>query len=205
MLRLMHPMYCDPEDVRLVHVEECMYGALGGRNERLFSCSGTSMYALFMDSALVLDSEIYLKPHRTEDGVLIPAVGPMRLARVLVPSGNAAATVLVVESAEMCIYFGALPILELLDAARHCYPDTLACVLEWRVCVVNDATGHPVVPLHKYRSTPGLHSFLLSTAPSPIEERTTDSYWGTGSRSEGGNGKNMLGRLLCEVRASLLE
>jgi ribA/ribD-fused uncharacterized protein len=53
----------------------------------------------------------------------------------------------------------------------------------------------------KFTQHPDLMEILLSTANSTLIEHTTnDSYWGDGGN---GTGKNMLGRILMEVRAEL--
>ena len=45
---------------------------------------------------------------------------------------------------------------------------------------------------------------LLSTGEAPFEERTkNDSYWGSGSDDPNGPGKNMLGKLLVEIRTNI--
>jgi ribA/ribD-fused uncharacterized protein len=51
---------------------------------------------------------------------------------------------------------------------------------------------------HKFEAHPNLVELLLSTAEAEIVEQTTDDYyWGCGSD---GNGLNMLGKLLMELR-----
>jgi len=45
---------------------------------------------------------------------------------------------------------------------------------------------------------------LLKTGDAYLEERTkNDAYWGSGSNSPGGSGKNRLGHLLMLVRSEL--
>lgn len=52
--------------------------------------------------------------------------------------------------------------------------------------------------LAKFTQHPDLKDFLLSTSDAKIVEHTeNDSYWGDGGN---GSGKNMLGRILVEVR-----
>lgn len=54
---------------------------------------------------------------------------------------------------------------------------------------------------HKFRAHPPLRAILLSTGAAVLVERTArDSYWGDGGN---GSGKNMLGRILMEVREEL--
>jgi len=55
--------------------------------------------------------------------------------------------------------------------------------------------------LAKFEQHADLRELLLSTGEEEIVEKTTrDHYWGCGSD---GNGKNMLGKILMEVRAKL--
>jgi len=55
--------------------------------------------------------------------------------------------------------------------------------------------------LAKFRTHDDIREILLSTGDSEIIEKTTDDYyWGCGSD---GTGKNMLGKILMEVRAIL--
>ena len=78
---------------------------------------------------------------------------------------------------------------------------------EQRLAVWESQIRVPVMKLcleHKFRTSHTLHSFLMSTERARIEERTHDRFWGTGSKSSGGSGVNMLGRLLCEVRETLM-
>jgi ribA/ribD-fused uncharacterized protein len=56
----------------------------------------------------------------------------------------------------------------------------------------------------KFKCNDYLYERLMCTGDAHLEERTkNDSYWGTGSDSAGGTGKNMLGILLMELRAKL--
>lgn len=56
--------------------------------------------------------------------------------------------------------------------------------------------------LEKFRQNPSLQSLLISTGDAEIIEHTTnDSYWADGGD---GKGKNKLGKILMEVRDSLL-
>ena len=53
----------------------------------------------------------------------------------------------------------------------------------------------------KFRQHPSLRTLLLSTADAYIVEHSrNDAYWGDGGD---GSGKNMLGRILMEVREEL--
>lgn len=55
--------------------------------------------------------------------------------------------------------------------------------------------------LAKFTQHDDLQELLLSTGDAKLVEHTTnDSYWGDGSD---GSGKNMLGRILMEVREQL--
>ena len=55
--------------------------------------------------------------------------------------------------------------------------------------------------LAKFAAHPDIRDVLLSTGDAELIERTTgDYYWGCGT---GGTGKNMLGRILMEVREHL--
>ncbi|MFZ6780397.1 NADAR family protein [Undibacterium sp. Ji83W] len=55
----------------------------------------------------------------------------------------------------------------------------------------------------KFQQHEDLRAMLLSTGSAKlIEDTTDDSYWGCGSD---GRGKNMLGRILMEVRATLAQ
>lgn len=60
-----------------------------------------------------------------------------------------------------------------------------------------------IAVLEKFKQHENLRKLLLSTGDSKIVEHTdNDSYWGDGGD---GSGKNMLGRLLMEVRGRLKE
>ena len=50
---------------------------------------------------------------------------------------------------------------------------------------------------------PHMRGALLATAPAILEEQAVDRIWGTGVRNGRGNGQNLLGRALMEVRAEL--
>jgi ribA/ribD-fused uncharacterized protein len=53
----------------------------------------------------------------------------------------------------------------------------------------------------KFEQHPDIAALLLATGESPIVERTeNDSYWGDGGD---GSGRNMLGRILMDVRTRL--
>jgi len=53
----------------------------------------------------------------------------------------------------------------------------------------------------KFVQNPAARGVLLSTGDMPLIEHTVnDSYWGDGGD---GSGKNMLGKILCEVRETL--
>lgn len=57
--------------------------------------------------------------------------------------------------------------------------------------------------LAKFTQHADLRTLLLSTADAKLVEHTeNDSYWGDGGD---GSGKNMLGRILMEVRTTLHE
>ena len=54
----------------------------------------------------------------------------------------------------------------------------------------------------KFRQHPGLATLLIATGEAALVEHTeNDDYWADGGD---GSGKNMLGRLLVDVRAALL-
>lgn len=54
---------------------------------------------------------------------------------------------------------------------------------------------------NKFRQNPECSDALKKTGGAYIEERTkNDSTWGSGSDEEGGTGKNMLGKVLMNVR-----
>src|SRR5439155_551616 len=53
----------------------------------------------------------------------------------------------------------------------------------------------------KFEQNPALAAQLLATGEAVlVEESSTDAFWGVGKK---GTGKNMLGKLLMEVRAQL--
>jgi N-glycosidase YbiA len=53
----------------------------------------------------------------------------------------------------------------------------------------------------KFEANPGIREVLLSTGDAELVEKTTgDYYWGCGTD---GTGKNMLGKILMEVRGEL--
>ncbi|WP_340004213.1 NADAR domain-containing protein [Paenibacillus sp. FSL K6-0276] len=55
--------------------------------------------------------------------------------------------------------------------------------------------------LQKFLTHLDIREILISTSPEEIiEETTNDYYWGCGSK---GTGKNMLGKILMEVRSTL--
>lgn len=55
--------------------------------------------------------------------------------------------------------------------------------------------------LQKFLTHPDIREILISTSPEEIiEETTSDYYWGCGTK---GTGKNMLGKILMEVRSTL--
>lgn len=61
-----------------------------------------------------------------------------------------------------------------------------------------------IVLLCKFTQNEECKRALLATGDAYLEERTkNDSFWGTGSDGAGGTGKNMLGKMLMEVRAIL--
>ena len=65
---------------------------------------------------------------------------------------------------------------------------------------VKDAIMREVVRA-KFEQHPDLRALLLATGDATIVEHTeNDSYWGDG---DDGSGKNMLGRILMEVRGQL--
>jgi ribA/ribD-fused uncharacterized protein len=56
---------------------------------------------------------------------------------------------------------------------------------------------------HKFETYPELQELLLGTGDAELVEKTSDDYyWGCGTE---GTGKNMLGQILMELRASLRE
>lgn len=60
--------------------------------------------------------------------------------------------------------------------------------------------------LCKFTQNEAAQRALLSTGDAYLEERTVnDKEWGSGSDEAGGSGKNMLGKMLMEVRAVLLK
>jgi len=60
------------------------------------------------------------------------------------------------------------------------------------------------VLLCKFTQNEAAQKALLATGDAYLEERTSlDNFWGSGSNDAGGTGKNMLGRMLMEVRAVL--
>ena len=68
------------------------------------------------------------------------------------------------------------------------------------------ATEHMRTVLAAKFTNAQLRHTLLATAPAPIEERAPwDNFWGTGAAHAGGQGHNMLGRLLVELRDNLLQ
>lgn len=55
--------------------------------------------------------------------------------------------------------------------------------------------------LQKFLTHPDIREILISTSPEEIiEETTSDYYWGCGTK---GTGKNVLGKILMEVRSTL--
>ncbi|WHY17932.1 NADAR domain-containing protein [Paenibacillus sp. G2S3] len=55
--------------------------------------------------------------------------------------------------------------------------------------------------LQKFQTHPDIREILISTSPEEIIEETTgDYYWGCGTK---GTGKNVLGKILMEVRSTL--
>jgi NADAR domain len=75
-------------------------------------------------------------------------------------------------------------------AAHECFDLAGPTGLEPATCV-----------LRKFESHPDIAAILLGTGDEDLVEKTTgDHYWGCGST---GTGKNMLGRILMEVRATL--
>lgn len=60
------------------------------------------------------------------------------------------------------------------------------------------------VLLCKFTQNKEAQRALLSTGDAYLEERTkNDSYWASGDDNAGGTGKNMLGKMLVEVRTVL--
>ena len=60
------------------------------------------------------------------------------------------------------------------------------------------------VLLCKFTQNQVAYQALLATGDAYLEERTSlDWFWGSGSDSAGGEGKNMLGRMLVELRTVL--
>ena len=79
-----------------------------------------------------------------------------------------------------------------------------------QTCPLRDRWGQIKVPTMrmvlqaKFTQNPDLCRQLLHTGNNAIEEDAKwDSFWGTGKMGPGGNGHNMMGKLLMELRKDL--